>query len=198
MSYSITSNKLIESVDRLEGLEQKLKELLSASEQYKTVNSNAVKSLNDVINIIIMAKVELLMSKSLVTNVDFRTNKQKDIINNMNNIISQVPDKTQFAKLINDLNKITSDLRRDFNLDLQPAKTNSGNILSGIKIDENRFLPKPSGSIINQDALTISIPKETKSIMGNMTRNAIMDKRFGGLIGGKNNVNKTRRNRHSK
>lgn len=197
MSYSITSNKLIESVDRLEGLEQKLKELLSASEQYKTVNSNAVKSLNDVINIIIMAKVELLMSKSLVTNVDFRTNKQKDIINNMNNIISQVPDKTQFAKLINDLNKITSDLRRDFNLDLQQAKTNSGNILSGIKIDENRFLPKSSGSIINQDALTIPIPKETKSIMGNMTRNAIMDKRFGGLIGGKNNVNKTRRNRHS-
>ena len=197
MSYSITSNKLIESVDRLEGLEQKLKELLSASEQYKTVNSNAVKSLNDVINIIIMAKVELLMSKSLVTNVDFRTNKQKDIINNMNNIISQVPDKTQFAKLINDLNKITSDLRRDFNLDLQQAKTNSGNILSGIKIDENRFLPKSSGSIINQDALTIPIPKETKSIMGNMTRNAIMDKRFGGLIGGKNNVNKTRRNRQS-
>jgi hypothetical protein len=130
------------------------------------------------------------MSKSLVTNVDFRTNKQKDVINNMNKIISQVPDKTQFAKLINDLNNITSDLRRDFNLDIQPAKQSSGNILSGIKIDDNHFLPK-SGSIINQNALNMPVPKETKSIMGNMTRNAIMDKRFGGLIGGK--TNKTRR-----
>jgi hypothetical protein len=190
MSYSITSNKLIESVNKLESLEQKLKELLLVAEQHKTINSISLNTLNDVISIIIRAKVELLMSKSLVTNVDFRTNKQKDVINNMNKIISQVPDKTQFTKLINDLNNITSDLRSDFNLDIQPAKTNSGNILSGIKIDDNHFLLK-SGSIINQNALNTPVPKETKSIMGNMTRNAIMDKRFGGLIGGK--INKTRR-----
>lgn len=188
MSYSITSNKLEDSVNKLEQLEQSLKELIATAAQSKSFNETSIKSLNDVIRIIINAKVELMMSKSLVSNVDFRTNKQKMVINNISKIISQVPDKVQFTNLINDLNNITSDLRNDFNLDKAKYDTQPQ-----IKINDNHFLPNSkSGSIINQDHLTnMPIPGETKSIMGNMTRSAIVNKRFGGLLGG----NKTRRRR---